>query len=127
MSILPKLIFNNVKKTRCVIQQVRHLQLSRKKEKPQEQIPKPVRRTSSRRSAYAFSHQQGYGELITSGKNMRTSSVSSVRSPQSPPHSNLKWIENILKEKNKVACVSGENIMNNGDVDRERDAKTVGT
>ncbi|TWW76011.1 Phospholipid-transporting ATPase ID [Takifugu flavidus] len=106
---------------------VRHLQLSRKKEKPQEHIPKPVRRTSSRRSAYAFSHQQGYGELITSGKNMRTSSVSSVRSPQSPPHSSLKWMENILKEKNKVACVSGENFMNNGEVDREQDAKTVDT
>lgn len=125
MSSLPKLIFNNVKNG-CVIQQVRHLQLSTE-EKPQEQIPKPVRRTSSRRSAYAFSHQQGYGELITSGKNMRTCSVSSVRSPQSPPHSSLKWMENILKEKNKVGCVSGENFMNNREVGREQDAKTVDT
>ncbi|XP_063309827.1 phospholipid-transporting ATPase ID-like [Pelobates fuscus] len=30
-----------------------------------------IRRTSSRRSGYAFSHQQGYGDLITSGRNFR--------------------------------------------------------
>lgn len=30
-----------------------------------------IRRTSSRRSGYAFSHQQGYGDLITSGRNIR--------------------------------------------------------
>uniref|UniRef100_A0A3B3ZU39 Phospholipid-transporting ATPase n=1 Tax=Periophthalmus magnuspinnatus TaxID=409849 RepID=A0A3B3ZU39_9GOBI len=48
--------------------QVRHLQL-RKRQEPQEQSLRRVRRTSSRRSAYAFSHQQGYGELITSGRN----------------------------------------------------------
>ncbi|XP_069480865.1 probable phospholipid-transporting ATPase IM [Ambystoma mexicanum] len=29
------------------------------------------RRNSSKRSSYAFAHQEGYGELITSGKNMR--------------------------------------------------------
>nr|DBA23801.1 TPA: hypothetical protein GDO54_014680 [Pyxicephalus adspersus] len=38
-------------------------------------VPPPrrarVRRTSSRRSGYAFSHQQGYGDLITSGRNFR--------------------------------------------------------
>uniref|UniRef100_A0A671MF07 Phospholipid-transporting ATPase n=1 Tax=Sinocyclocheilus anshuiensis TaxID=1608454 RepID=A0A671MF07_9TELE len=38
-----------------------------------------VRRTSSRRSAYAFAHQQGYGELITSGKNMKSCLPSSDR------------------------------------------------
>ncbi|XP_069780393.1 phospholipid-transporting ATPase ID isoform X2 [Narcine bancroftii] len=41
--------------------------------------PKPTtsytRRTSTRRSAYAFSHQRGFGALITSGKNMRMKSV----------------------------------------------------
>uniref|UniRef100_A0AAY4CX71 Phospholipid-transporting ATPase n=1 Tax=Denticeps clupeoides TaxID=299321 RepID=A0AAY4CX71_9TELE len=52
---------------------------------PQEQNLKRVRRTSSRRSAYAFAHQQGYGELITSGKNMRV-----ANSAQSVPSLDMK-------------------------------------
>uniref|UniRef100_A0A673GKE2 P-type ATPase C-terminal domain-containing protein n=1 Tax=Sinocyclocheilus rhinocerous TaxID=307959 RepID=A0A673GKE2_9TELE len=32
-------------------------------------------RGGSRRSGYAFAHQEGFGELITSGKNMRLSSL----------------------------------------------------
>uniref|UniRef100_A0A8C4F6G3 Phospholipid-transporting ATPase n=1 Tax=Dicentrarchus labrax TaxID=13489 RepID=A0A8C4F6G3_DICLA len=86
---------------------VRHLQQSRKKEGPQEQNLRRVRRTSSRRSAYAFSHQQGYGELITSGKNMKMSTVSSAGSPGRTPHSST-WIENMLKRKNEVSCTSDE-------------------
>ncbi|KAF1386854.1 hypothetical protein PFLUV_G00099180 [Perca fluviatilis] len=81
---------------------VRHLQQSRKRQGPQEQSLRRVRRTSSRRSAYAFSHQQGYGELITSGKNMRMSTVSSARSPERTPQSST-WIENILQKKNEVS------------------------
>uniref|UniRef100_A0A8C1NPH4 Phospholipid-transporting ATPase n=1 Tax=Cyprinus carpio TaxID=7962 RepID=A0A8C1NPH4_CYPCA len=50
---------------------VRLLQQATRKQGPQEQNLRRVRRTSSRRSAYAFAHQQGYGELITSGKNMK--------------------------------------------------------
>ncbi|KAF7663742.1 hypothetical protein LDENG_00202030 [Lucifuga dentata] len=80
---------------------IRYLQQAKKKG-PQEQNLRQVRRTSSRRSAYAFSHQQGYGELITSGKNMRISNASSA---ESLPHSST-WIENILKRKNEVACIS---------------------
>uniref|UniRef100_A0A8C9WYS0 Phospholipid-transporting ATPase n=1 Tax=Sander lucioperca TaxID=283035 RepID=A0A8C9WYS0_SANLU len=75
---------------------------SRKRQGPQEQNLRRVRRTSSRRSAYAFSHQQGYGELITSGKNMRMSTVSSARSPERTPQSPT-WIENILQKKNEVS------------------------
>ncbi|XP_030282282.1 probable phospholipid-transporting ATPase IM isoform X1 [Sparus aurata] len=86
---------------------VRHLQQSRKREGPQGQNLRRVRRTSSRRSAYAFSHQQGYGELITSGKNMRASAVSSAHSPGRTPHSS-NWIENMLKRKNEVSCISDE-------------------
>ncbi|XP_071352110.1 probable phospholipid-transporting ATPase IM isoform X2 [Trachinotus anak] len=82
-----------------------HLQQSRKRHGPQERSLRRVRRTSSRRSAYAFSHQQGYGELITSGKNMRTSTASSARSPERALHSS-KWIENMLKRKNEVSCIS---------------------
>lgn len=88
---------------------VRHLQQSRRKQGPQEQNLRRVRRTSSRRSAYAFSHQQGYGELITSGKNMRRSTVCSALSAgQSPQSSN--WVGNVLKRKNEVSCAPEENI-----------------
>lgn len=88
-------------------QQVRYLQQSSKKQGPQEQNLRRVRRTSSRRSAYAFSHQQGYGELITSGKNMRMNTVSSARSPGKTAQSST-WIENILKRKNEISCTSNE-------------------
>uniref|UniRef100_A0A671MIV0 Phospholipid-transporting ATPase n=1 Tax=Sinocyclocheilus anshuiensis TaxID=1608454 RepID=A0A671MIV0_9TELE len=52
---------------------------------PQEQNLRRVRRTSSRRSAYAFAHQQGYGELITSGKNMKVPTSSTSTYPLSSP------------------------------------------
>uniref|UniRef100_A0A674P0N0 Phospholipid-transporting ATPase n=1 Tax=Takifugu rubripes TaxID=31033 RepID=A0A674P0N0_TAKRU len=35
-----------------------------------------IRRTSSRRSGYAFSHVQGYGDLVTSGRFLRRNAVS---------------------------------------------------
>lgn len=88
---------------------VRHLQQSRRKQGPQEQNLRRVRRTSSRRSAYAFSHQQGYGELITSGKNMRRSTVCSALSAGQSPHSS-NWVGNVLKRKNEVSCAPEENI-----------------
>uniref|UniRef100_A0A669EA79 Phospholipid-transporting ATPase n=1 Tax=Oreochromis niloticus TaxID=8128 RepID=A0A669EA79_ORENI len=88
---------------------VRRLQQSRKKQGPQEQNLRRVRRTSSRRSAYAFSHQQGFGELITSGKNIRRSTVSSLCSPERIAQSHSSsWIENMLKRKNEVSCASPE-------------------
>uniref|UniRef100_A0A3Q3KK42 Phospholipid-transporting ATPase n=1 Tax=Mastacembelus armatus TaxID=205130 RepID=A0A3Q3KK42_9TELE len=93
----------------ALFQQVRHLQQSRKKQGPQEQNLRRVRRTSSRRSAYAFSHQQGYGELITSGKNMRMSTVSTAHSPERTAH-NSNWVGNVLKRKNEVSCISDESI-----------------
>uniref|UniRef100_A0A8C3FXY5 Phospholipid-transporting ATPase n=1 Tax=Chrysemys picta bellii TaxID=8478 RepID=A0A8C3FXY5_CHRPI len=49
---------------------VRKLQKARRKQKPLQNYMRQVSRRSSRRSAYAFSHQEGFGELITSGKNM---------------------------------------------------------
>ncbi|KAM4618220.1 LOW QUALITY PROTEIN: phospholipid-transporting ATPase ID [Polymixia lowei] len=86
---------------------VRYLQQASKRQGPQERNLRRVRRTSSRRSAYAFSHQQGYGELITSGKNMRTTVVPSNPSPGRVPH-NSTWIDNMLKRKSEVACISDE-------------------
>ncbi|XP_075998000.1 phospholipid-transporting ATPase ID [Genypterus blacodes] len=84
---------------------IRCLQQARKKQGPQEQSLRRVRRTSSRRSAYAFSHQQGYGELITSGKNMKEPNAA-ARSPERPRSST--WVENMMKRKNEVACISDE-------------------
>uniref|UniRef100_A0A667WPS2 P-type ATPase C-terminal domain-containing protein n=1 Tax=Myripristis murdjan TaxID=586833 RepID=A0A667WPS2_9TELE len=80
---------------------VRYLQQARKREGPQEQNLRRVRRTSSRRSAYAFSHQQGYGELITSGKNMRITTVTSAPSPEGVTQRS-SWIDNMLKRKSEV-------------------------
>ncbi|KAK6317747.1 hypothetical protein J4Q44_G00110380 [Coregonus suidteri] len=95
---------------------VRCLQQASRKLRPQEQNLRRVRRTSSRRSAYAFSHQQGYGELITSGKNMKvtasTAGPSPPLSPSSPGrvHNSRSLIESTLKRKGEtpVACVSAE-------------------
>ncbi|XP_066491522.1 probable phospholipid-transporting ATPase IM [Tiliqua scincoides] len=58
--------------------QVRSLHRAKKKETPFQRHMHQVHRTSSRRSAYAFAHQEGYGELITSGKNMRVNNLHSV-------------------------------------------------
>ncbi|XP_074136387.1 phospholipid-transporting ATPase FetA-like isoform X1 [Sminthopsis crassicaudata] len=50
--------------------------LSKIRECMKYSLPPPprmrLRRTSSRRSAYAFAHQHGFGALITSGKNMKS-------------------------------------------------------
>uniref|UniRef100_A0A671NFW5 Phospholipid-transporting ATPase n=1 Tax=Sinocyclocheilus anshuiensis TaxID=1608454 RepID=A0A671NFW5_9TELE len=53
-----------------------------------------VRRTSSRRSAYAFAHQQGYGELITSGKNMKVPTSSTSTYPLSSPARGTSLVKN---------------------------------
>lgn len=54
-----------------------------------------LRRSFSRRSGYAFSHQHGFGALITSGRNMRSRSPFSLTgsySPNSDRH-RLKWAD----------------------------------
>ncbi|XP_075435647.1 phospholipid-transporting ATPase ID-like isoform X2 [Ascaphus truei] len=62
---------------------------SKIREAKKRPLPPPrrarLRRTSSRRSGYAFSHQQGYGDLITSGRNFR---------PKSPFHHSGKFSPN---------------------------------
>ncbi|MGH0162021.1 UNVERIFIED_CONTAM: hypothetical protein FKN15_002811 [Acipenser sinensis] len=78
--------------------QVRFMQQASKKQRPLEHNLKRVRRTSSRRSAYAFAHQEGYGELITSGKNMKvTNPFSSL--PAGRVQGSTSWIENLLKKR----------------------------
>ncbi|KAL0968678.1 hypothetical protein UPYG_G00270100 [Umbra pygmaea] len=87
-----------------VTDKVRSLQKAISKQSPRELNLRRVRRTSSRRSAYAFSHQQGYGELITSGKNMKVSTAAPSPSIHSPG-----WVQNgtgLLENgmKRKDAC-----------------------
>ncbi|XP_028678352.2 probable phospholipid-transporting ATPase IM isoform X1 [Erpetoichthys calabaricus] len=77
---------------------VRHMQQARRKHRPLEHNLKRVRRTSSRRSAYAFAHQEGYGELITSGKNMKGTSHFSM-TPGGRIQNSTSWIENLLKKR----------------------------
>uniref|UniRef100_A0A3B4D376 Phospholipid-transporting ATPase n=1 Tax=Pygocentrus nattereri TaxID=42514 RepID=A0A3B4D376_PYGNA len=53
-------------------------------------------RGGSRRSGYAFAHQEGFGELITSGKNMRLSSL--ALATFASRHS-ASWIDTLRKKK----------------------------
>ncbi|KAM3873313.1 phospholipid-transporting ATPase ID [Diretmus argenteus] len=53
-------------------------------------------RGGSRRSGYAFAHQEGFGELITSGKNMRLSSL--ALASFASRHSS-SWIDTLRKKK----------------------------
>ncbi|GCB86652.1 hypothetical protein scyTo_0027338 [Scyliorhinus torazame] len=59
-----------------------------------------VGRAGSRRSGYAFSHQEGFGELITSGKNMR---LSSLALSGFVTRSSSSWIDTLRKKKNEQA------------------------
>ncbi|XP_012994888.2 phospholipid-transporting ATPase ID isoform X2 [Esox lucius] len=92
---------------------VRHTQLVRqKKRKPAGRGMGGVRggvggmsegrlgmRGGSRRSGYAFAHQEGFGELITSGKNMRLSSLALANFASR--HSS-SWIDTLRKKKHST-------------------------
>ncbi|KAM9851992.1 phospholipid-transporting ATPase ID [Aulostomus maculatus] len=62
-------------------------------------------RGSSRRSGYAFAHQEGFGELITSGKNMRLSSL--ALATFASRHSS-SWIDTLRRKKHTPPSASGE-------------------
>ncbi|XP_036394811.1 phospholipid-transporting ATPase ID isoform X1 [Megalops cyprinoides] len=62
-------------------------------------------RAGSRRSGYAFAHQEGFGELITSGKNMRLSSL--ALATFASRHS-ASWIDTLRKKKQQAAQPGGE-------------------
>uniref|UniRef100_H3B1E3 Phospholipid-transporting ATPase n=1 Tax=Latimeria chalumnae TaxID=7897 RepID=H3B1E3_LATCH len=83
---------------------VRYTQLVRKKQKPQHRCMHRVGRTGSRRSGYAFSHQEGFGELITSGKNMR---LSSLALSSFATRSSSSWIDTLRKKKSDTASSPG--------------------
>ncbi|NXW87996.1 AT8B2 ATPase, partial [Alopecoenas beccarii] len=75
---------------------VRYTQLVRKKQKTQHRCMRRVGRAGSRRSGYAFSHQEGFGELIMSGKNMRLSSLALAGFTARP---GAGWIETLRRKK----------------------------
>ncbi|NWV27013.1 AT8B2 ATPase, partial [Origma solitaria] len=75
---------------------VRYTQLVRKKQKTQHRCMRHAGRVGSRRSGYAFSHQEGFGELIMSGKNMR---LSSLALSSFTPRPSSSWIETLRKKK----------------------------
>ncbi|NWU24440.1 AT8B2 ATPase, partial [Dyaphorophyia castanea] len=75
---------------------VRYTQLVRKKQKTQHRCMRRVGHVGSRRSGYAFSHQEGFGELIMSGKNMR---LSSLALSSFAPRPSTSWIETLRKKK----------------------------
>uniref|UniRef100_A0A8C3P1L5 Phospholipid-transporting ATPase n=1 Tax=Cyanoderma ruficeps TaxID=181631 RepID=A0A8C3P1L5_9PASS len=75
---------------------VRYTQLVRKKQKTQHRCMQHTGRVGSCRSGYAFSHQEGFGELIMSGKNMR---LSSLALSSFAPRPSTSWIETLRKKK----------------------------
>ncbi|NXR69108.1 AT8B2 ATPase, partial [Rhadina sibilatrix] len=75
---------------------VRYTQLVRKKQKTQHRCLRHAGRVGSRRSGYAFSHQEGFGELIMSGKNMR---LSSLALSSFTPRPSSSWIETLRRKK----------------------------
>ncbi|XP_056618254.1 phospholipid-transporting ATPase ID isoform X1 [Triplophysa dalaica] len=68
-------------------------------------------RGGSRRSGYAFAHQEGFGELITSGKNMRLSSM--ALATFASRHSS-SWIDTLRKKKH-ANSTSSHSTPPNGD------------
>ncbi|MBN3296332.1 AT8B2 ATPase, partial [Amia calva] len=85
---------------------VRYLQQASRRQRPREHNLKRIRRTSSRRSAYAFAHQEGYGELITSGKNMKFSNPFATL-PMGKMQGSTSWIDNLLKKRAEPSSSTG--------------------
>lgn len=78
--------------------QIRQRQKAQRKARPPYSRRPQTRRSSSRRSGYAFAHQEGYGELITSGKNMRAKSPPPTSGVEKTPYNSTSWIENLCKK-----------------------------
>uniref|UniRef100_A0A8U7NPH7 Phospholipid-transporting ATPase n=1 Tax=Corvus moneduloides TaxID=1196302 RepID=A0A8U7NPH7_CORMO len=66
------------------------------RQKTQHRCMRRAGHVGSRRSGYAFSHQEGFGELIMSGKNMR---LSSLALSSFAPRPSTSWIETLRKKK----------------------------
>ncbi|XP_054557393.1 probable phospholipid-transporting ATPase IM isoform X2 [Talpa occidentalis] len=79
-------------------EQIRQRQKAQKKTRPLRSRRPQTRRSSSRRSGYAFAHQEGYGELITSGKNMRARNPPPTSELEKTVSNSTSWIENLCKK-----------------------------
>ncbi|ELK05429.1 Putative phospholipid-transporting ATPase IM [Pteropus alecto] len=78
--------------------QIRQWQKAQKKARPLQSRRPQTRRSSSRKSGYAFAHQEGYGELITSGKNMRAKNPPPTSGLEKTLYNSTSWIENLCKK-----------------------------
>ncbi|XP_023579830.1 probable phospholipid-transporting ATPase IM [Octodon degus] len=78
--------------------QIRRRQKAQQKARPTRRQRPQTRRSSSRRSGYAFAHQEGYGELITSGKNMRAKNPPPTSGLEKPLYNSTGWLENLCKK-----------------------------
>lgn len=78
--------------------QLRQRQKAQKKARPLHSRRPQTRRSSSRRSGYAFAHQEGYGELITSGKNMRAKNLPPTSGLEKTLYNSTSWLENLCKK-----------------------------
>lgn len=99
-SALPVMAFRflKVELFPTISDKVRQWQRAQKKARPPRSRKPQSRRSSSRRSGYAFAHQEGYGELITSGKNMRVKNPSPTSGLEKTLYNNTSWIENLCKK-----------------------------
>ncbi|XP_038962779.1 probable phospholipid-transporting ATPase IM isoform X6 [Rattus norvegicus] len=106
-SVMPVVVFRFLKMHLypSLSDQIRRWQKAQRKERPLRSRRPQTRRSSSRRSGYAFAHQEGYGELITSGKNMRAKSPAPTSGLEKMLYSNTSWIGNLCKKTTDV--VSG--------------------
>ncbi|XP_055293047.1 probable phospholipid-transporting ATPase IM isoform X3 [Moschus berezovskii] len=78
--------------------QIRQWQKAQNKARPLRSRKPQTRRSSSRRSGYAFAHQEGYGELITSGKNMRAKNPPPPSGLEKTLYNSTSWLENLCKK-----------------------------
>lgn len=99
--------------TLCLLSlQIRQRQKAQKKARPLRSRRPQTRRSSSRRSGYAFAHQEGYGELITSGKNMRAKNPPLTSGLEKTLYNSTSWIENFCKKTtDTVSCFSQDKTV----------------
>ncbi|XP_045865914.1 probable phospholipid-transporting ATPase IM isoform X1 [Meles meles] len=113
-SVVPVVIVRFLKMDLCptLSDQIRQRQKAQKKTRPLRSRRPQTRRSSSRRSGYAFAHQEGYGELITSGKNMRAKNPPLTSGLEKTLYNSTSWIENFCKKTtDTVSCFSQDKTV----------------
>lgn len=109
-SVMPVVMFRFLKvdlyPTRS--DQIRQQQRTEKKARPRRSQRSHTRRSSSRRSGYAFAHQEGYGKLITSGKNMRVQSPPPPTGLEKTLYNSTSRIEDLCKKTTDTVSSLGQ-------------------